>query len=353
MIWAVIMAGGQGTRFWPESRRARPKQFLNLFGRKTLLEQTLDRIRAVIPSERVLIVTQEDKIPLVRRLAGRQVHVIGEPVGRNTAPCLVVAAAWISRRDPDAVLAILPSDHRIEKETGFRKALRAAADVAKTSGRPVTFGIKPGFPSTGYGYLEMSGRLSRVQGFDVFTLRRFHEKPPLAKAKHFLKTGNFLWNSGMFIWTAKGVLAAAGKHLAPVLRLALKITSSGELQKNMRRHFKDMIAISIDYGLMEKLKGKILCIPVDFGWSDVGSWKALADFTVPDKNGNAAAGDVIFVKSRGNFVKAGGKLVALVGISNAVVVDTGDALLVCDKAETESIRDVIAALKERKLERLL
>jgi len=346
MLWAVIMAGGQGTRFWPESRRAKPKQVLKLFGSKTLLEETLERIQTLIPADRVLIVTQEDKIALARKIAGRSVQVIGEPVGRNTAPCLILAAAWIMKKDPEAVIAVLPSDHLITNKKIFRKALTAAARAAEAKRLPVTFGIRPGYAATGYGYLEMKRESERIAGFSLHPLKRFHEKPALKTAQRFVKAGNFLWNSGMFVWKAREVLNAASLYLPETYALALKIVKGG-LQKNMRSHFKRMPAISIDYGLMEKMTGRILCIPVDFGWSDVGSWKAIADLLPRDKGGNAVSGEIILYRSSNNFIKSGERLIACVGVRDLIIVDSVDSLLICGKDESENIRSVIEELERR------
>ena len=346
MNWAVIMAGGRGTRFWPASRNQTPKQFLALFGKKTLLEQTASRLGTAVTSDRRIAVTQKDNKSLVQRLLQlpRQ-QVIGEPVGRNTAPCMILAAFEISRRDPDAVIALLPSDHRIADPVRFRKALKAAFRSARSTGMPVTFGIRPTEPHTGYGYLEMGVEDHRIGEFTIRRLKAFHEKPSKEKAERFLKSGRFLWNSGMFVWRADSLLDAAREHLPEAFLIAREISADRSL-KAMNRLFPKMPNVSIDYGLMEKLKGRILTMPADFGWSDVGSWNALAQLLPADSSGNSAPAGTVFIRSSGNFVKSTGKLVALVGIQNAVVVETPDALLICSKSETESIREAVNALEQ-------
>lgn len=345
MNWAVIMAGGRGTRFWPASRNANPKQFLSLFGKKTLLEQTADRLTGVVGSSQRVVVTQNEKKPLVRRLlkAGSS-QVIGEPVGRNTAPCMILAACQIVRRDPDAVIAFLPSDHHIALEKVFKSSLRAAFKAARLSEMPVTFGIRPSAPFTGYGYLEMGPAAEKTDDFTIYKLKAFHEKPSKEKAVRFFKSGRFLWNSGMFVWRADKLLEAAREFLPEAYALADEITKSRS-EKTLARLFPKMPNISIDYGLMEKMKGRILTLPVDFGWSDVGGWSALADLLPGDASGNVVQGHSVLVRSSGNFVKSSGKLIALVGMKDCVVVDTPDAVLVCPKSQTESIREVVEALK--------
>src|SRR3990167_4365383 len=203
MYWVLIMAGGQGTRFWPESRAKKPKQFLQLFGKKSLLEHTVSRLNGIVPPSRIIVVTQAEKVSLVSRLVRiPRKNIIGEPVGRNTAPCAALVAAHILRQDPEAVLAILPSDHHIAKEPLFCKLLKTAFSTASKKRMPVTFGIQPDFPHTGYGYLETALSAGRQGGFKMFHLKAFHEKPDPRRAQKYLKAGNFYWNSGMFVWRA-------------------------------------------------------------------------------------------------------------------------------------------------------
>ena len=354
MFWAVIMAGGKGTRFWPESREASPKQFLSLFGNKTLLEETATRIAPVISRSRWLVVGQKSKTSLIRKkLNLSPSQVIGEPVGRNTAPCLVLTAALMVKRDPEAVLAMLPADNRVEKTKVFQRALKAACQTAERSRLPVTFGIRPSFPHTGYGYLEMGRPASRAGGFRIYHLKRFHEKPALQKARHFFKSGRFLWNSGMFVWRADGILEASRRLLPEVYACAMKIAEADSFNAAMKKHFHKMPSISIDYGLMEKMRNKILTIPVDLGWSDVGGWKTLSDLLKLRGDKNVSLGSVVSVNSRGNFIKAGKRLVTLVGVKDLIVVDTADALLVCHKDHTESIRELVIELKARRMHQYL
>jgi len=354
MNWAVIMAGGSGTRFWPESRKHRAKQFLNLFGPKTLLEQTFDRVKKVIPSSRILVFTALDKAAsTAKRLRIPRSQVIGEPVGRNTAPCAAWAASLVLKKDPSAVLAIFPADHSIKDETTFAQVLRAAYGQAEESGMPVTLGIKPDQPHTGYGYLEMAGKKTAIRGTPVFFLKRFHEKPELAKARAYFRSKKFLWNAGIFIWRADCLLETTRRELPAVFRTVVKLADGGMSAAAVKKLFAKVPSVSIDYGLMEKLSGGILTIPVSMGWNDVGSWATLKGLLPLDKGGNLSVGNNVLVESSGNVVKGEGRLIATVGLKDHVVVDTGDAVLVCPVSETESIRKIVIELQKRNLSRFL
>ncbi|MEI7752764.1 MAG: sugar phosphate nucleotidyltransferase [Candidatus Omnitrophota bacterium] len=348
MNWAVIMAGGSGTRFWPESRKHRAKQFLNLFGPKTLLEQTFDRVKKVIPPSRILVFTALDKAVLTAKLLRiPRSQVIGEPVGRNTAPCAAWAASLILAKDPSAVLGIFPSDHFIKDETTFAKILRVAYDQADREGMPVTLGIKPSQPHTGYGYLEIAGKKTSVHGTPVFFLKCFHEKPGPARAREYFRSKKFLWNAGIFIWRADCLLETVRRELPTVFKASVKIAAGGMSVAAIKKCFTKVPNISIDYGLMEKLCGGILTVPVSMGWSDVGSWSTLKGILPVDKNGNLSIGKNLLVESSGNVVKGSGRLIVTVGIKDHVVVDSGDAVLICPVGKTESIRKVVNELQKK------
>lgn len=353
MIWALIMAGGQGTRFWPESRRQKPKQFLRLVGKRTLLEYTVDRLSGLVPGERILIATQEEKATYVRRLFGLpKSNVIGEPVGCNTAPCAILAAAYVFQRDPEAVLAILPSDHYIEKVAYFRRALMVAAAVASQRRLPITFGVKPERVHTGYGYLETDRPVGTEKGWTIYRLKQFHEKPDAATARRFVRSRKFWWNSGIFVWRADELLKAAQNYLPQAYHLSQQIVFRKKI-KGLKKYYPSMPNISIDYGLMEKMKGRILALPVAMGWNDVGDWASVSRFWPHDAQGNAVLGQTLLVQSSGNVIKGGRRLIALVGIHDHVVVDTDDALLIVPKNRTEAIRQVVEQLKIRHRKELL
>jgi mannose-1-phosphate guanylyltransferase len=349
-LYAVVMAGGAGTRFWPESRQKTPKQFLpDIFGKQTLFEQTLSRIAPVIPKSRVVVVTQKSYASLTAKLGKiSKDQIIGEPVGRNTAPCVALAAALLLKKDPDAVLAILPSDHQIGKPKDFIDLLKTAHQMTEKYGYPVTFGMRPDFPHTGYGYLEMESKLETVRGTGVFRLKQFHEKPSEKKAAHYLTSGKFLWNSGMFIWRAEDLWKAVEALLPEVAAKVQQILKHKSFQPALDIIYPSMPNISIDYGLMEKMKGKILTLPADIKWGDLGGWLAFKDLWPADPQGNISKGPVLAVDSRGNFIKAGKRLIAVLGIHDLIVVDTPDALLICPKEKAENIRQIVAALKEKK-----
>jgi len=346
--WAVIMAGGSGTRFWPESRKNRAKQFLNLFGRKTLLELTFDRVKKVIPPSRILVFTTLEKVASTAKLLHiSRSQVIGEPVGRNTAPCAAWAASLILRKDPSAVLGIFPADHFIKDKNTFAKALQVAYEQAEKEGMPVTLGIKPDQPHTGYGYLEMAGKRAAVRGLSVFSLKCFHEKPGFARARVYFRSKKFLWNAGIFVWRADCLLETVRRELPAVFKSVVKIAAGGLSAAAVKKLFAKVPSISIDYGLMEKLPRGILTIPVAMGWSDVGSWATIRSLLPVDRRGNLSIGNNLLVESSGNVIKGMGRLIATVGLKDHVVVDTGDAVLVCPLSETESIRKVVHKLQKK------
>ncbi|UJR80693.1 mannose-1-phosphate guanylyltransferase [Sandaracinus amylolyticus] len=352
--WAVIMAGGSGTRFWPLSRKAHPKQLLPLAGSDaSLLAETVRRIAPIIPAERVVVVTAEHLADATRAALPNvpAENVLAEPVGRNTAPCVGWAAAHVRRRDADGIVAVLAADHHIGDEPGFLTILERALGAAE-HGELVTLGIKPTRPETGYGYLEVGEEL----GPGVYRARRFVEKPNRARAEQFLTSGSFLWNSGMFFFRASSVLDAIRVHL-PGLGAALErfdhAAEQGREQDVVRAEYAALPSISIDHGVMEK-EDRVVVVPGDFGWSDVGSWLTAWELAAKDAQNNAVAAggasdDVVLVDATGSYVRAPqGKVVALIGVRDLVVVDTEDALLVVPRDRAQDVRAVVDALKARK-----
>lgn len=342
MKWAVVMAGGRGTRFWPESREKNPKPFLKLDGRRTLLEETVDRLSPLIPPSRILVVLQAGLVRRAHRLLKKipRKNILGEPIGKNTAPCCVWAAAEIERRDPGARIVFLPSDQWIHPKALYLKTLRAAFDLADE--RPVLLGMRVTSPHTGYGYLECAPRARKVKGLRLFTVKRFREKPGPAEAKRFYHSGNFLWNGGTFIWRL-GAFKQAVKRYAP------KIFSSWEemARGGVRRIYRRLPSISLDYAVMEKMRN-VHALWAPFQWSDLGGWEGAAGFWPRDRAGNQVRGRVLLVKSRGNIVAAGKRLVALLGLKDLLVVDTPDALLIAPRSKAEEIREVVKELEKNK-----
>lgn len=350
MKWAVIMAGGSGTRFWPESRRKLPKQFLKLIGSSTLLEQTFQRLRGIVPPSRILVFTSREKAAMTARwLKIPRGQVIGEPVGRNTAPCAAWAASHILKEDPSAVIGIFPADHYIRDTKVFIRVLRAAYEQAEREGVPVTLGIQPDQAHTGYGYLERGSLKAKVRGDEVFFLKRFCEKPDRSLAEKYFRSGKFLWNAGIFVWRADCLLEANRRYLPKVFDAVVKITAGGLSLPAVKRTFEKVPNVSIDYGLMEKLGGEILMIPVSMGWNDVGNWATLRNLLKRDRQGNVSVGKTFLVESTGNIVKAKDRLIATVGLKDHVIVDAGDVILVCPMQATESIRKIVATLQDKKM----
>jgi len=353
-LYAVIMAGGAGKRFWPLSRRQTPKQFLALGqGPGSLLARTSARLEGLVPPGRVYVVTGAHLVDATRRELPDvpAENILAEPLGRNTAPCIGWAAATIRRRDPEAILAVLPADHEIEDEPAFLAILERAATAAE-AGDLVTVGLTPTRPETGYGYIEMAEEIAP----GVHAARRFVEKPTHARAEQFLASGDFLWNGGIFLFRAEAILAAISKSL-PSLGAALAefdgAAERGEEAALVAARYPDLPSVSIDHGVMEKAH-RVLVVPADFGWSDLGSWVTAWEQAPKDDADNAAPEGSVLVDAKGCYVRAAsGKRVALVGVEDLVVVDTDDALLIMPRARAQDVRQVVELLVERGEERLV
>jgi mannose-1-phosphate guanylyltransferase len=346
---AVILAGGRGTRFWPLGREARPKQVLRITGRDPMLVQTVRRLRPLIPGRRVTLVADAVQTRAARKLLPRlpKESFLIEPLARNTAPALMLATARIWLDDPEAVVAVLPADHLIRDEARFRRVLQAGAEAASKERALVTFGIPATYPATGYGYIRHDRASGRKFGGKAFyPVLAFKEKPNLAQADEYLASGDYAWNSGMFLWRA-GVFAekieAWAPELVPAWTALVAALKSGSAAR-LKAAFARVPALSIDYALMEKAGG-VLVADGDFGWSDVGAWSALLDIWPRDRAGNATRGETLALDSRGCLVWNPGRLTALVGVRDLIVVEAGDALLVCDASLDQRVRDVVAALK--------
>ncbi|MBX3247332.1 MAG: mannose-1-phosphate guanylyltransferase [Myxococcales bacterium] len=352
--WAIIMAGGAGTRFWPASRRDRPKQLLPLAPGedRSLLRATLERIAPVVPLERVLVVTSAALADATAaELPGLpRENILAEPTGRNTAPCVGWAAAHVRRRDPNGVMVVLPADHHIGAPDAYLSVLARSLDAAR-AGALVTVGIQPTRPETGYGYLE----LGELVADGVHRARRFVEKPNRQRAEQFLAAGRFLWNSGVFVFRADTILAAIETHLPGLgaqLRIYDQAAARGEESTVVSETYASLPSVSIDHGVMEKAD-EVLVVPGNFGWSDLGSWTTAWELTEHDDRGNAAPEDAVLVDAESCFVRAPqGKLVALLGVSDLMVVDTEDALLVMPRNRAQDVRAIVDALKARRDPRL-
>jgi mannose-1-phosphate guanylyltransferase len=355
-MYVVILAGGSGTRFWPLSRRKTPKQLMSVFGGRSMLQRTVERVLPLKP-KRVLVVTnalqaEETARQLKEYQRGARIDIIEEPVGRNTAPAIGLAASIIARYDPDGVMVVLPADHYIVQENEFQATVLRGQKAA-LNGYLVTLGIRPSRPETGYGYIEAD---TALRGSGPFPVKRFVEKPSIEKALEFLESGNFYWNSGMFMWRVDVILDMVLAFMPQLAAALARLTFSDDiweledLKPQIEAIYGDISGESIDYGVMEKADN-VVVIPAEFGWSDVGSWSALPEVIEAD-----SAGNVIIRTSRGvnidsgNCLVCGGdKLVALVGIRDTIVVDTNDALLVCAKERAQDVKRVVEELEKRGL----
>lgn len=350
-LWVMVMAGGAGTRFWPASREHRPKQLLPILGDRPLLRRTVDRVLDLVGPERILVVAGQSHGREVRRVLADlpPENVILEPMGRNTAAACGLAAWWLKQKAGHGVMAVLPADHLIEPTETFHQDLEAAALAARDGGRLVTLGLVPTRAETGYGYLEQGDYLGEFHGRKAYELLSFKEKPDKATAKAYLAQGGYFWNAGIFIWEADSILERTAE-LLPDLARGLKELAPALLTENqeeaLARIYPGLPAVSVDFGIMEKAKGKCM-IPAGFSWSDVGSWAEIHHLSDKDESGNAAEGRVLCQDSENCLIKAGHRQVVLLGVKDLVVVETEDALLIMDKAKAQEVGLVLNALREK------
>jgi len=344
-VHAVILAGGTGSRLWPLSRMQFPKQFLTLDGDASLLQTTINRLAPVIDAKNVLIVTQEAFAKGEAYHALLPYQSLFEPVGRNTAPAIALAAASLMMDGADPVMVVLPADHVIKDEVKFRVLLQLAIAEAERN-KLVTFGIRPTRPDTGFGYIKASVD----EGSNVYAVERFTEKPDLLTAERFLAEGDYFWNSGMFVWRASVILAEIKQHLPIVYQTVQDIvassTGSGGFQQAVEKHFSAMPSISIDYGVLEK-STRVSLIPCDIGWNDVGSWHAVYEMSNKDGHGNSLQGNVIAVGCQNSLIRAEKRLVAAIGLEDICVIETADAILISKSDQTQRVREVVDALHAR------
>jgi mannose-1-phosphate guanylyltransferase len=349
-LYAVILCGGRGERFWPKSRRRLPKQFIKMVGDRSLTQETSARIGPLCPLKRQLFVAPREFGPLLRRqLRLRDDNLALEPCGRNTAPAIGLAAAYLSRRDPDATMVVLPADHLIERRAAFIQAVRLAEKLAGR-GLLVTFGITPDRPDTGYGYIQSGDRICRTGRMSAHRVLGFREKPDAATARKHLAAGNYVWNSGMFVWRASAILDAFGRYL-PDFRVALDDFSAAIGTRRERHALDDLYrrapSISIDYAVMERAEN-IAAVIGRFDWDDVGSWLALERHIKPDRGGNITRGQCIAKDASGCIVDTDTGAVALLGVADLVVVRSGDAVLVADRQALGGIRELLAKVAQKK-----
>ena len=346
--YGLILAGGRGTRFWPLSRRRSAKQVLNVVGERSLIQGTVERLAPVIPPERLWILTNHHvRDEIVRQLPEiPRRQVLAEPAQRNTAPAIGLAAHILHSLDRDAVMGVFPSDHVVAKPAVYRATVRAALKGA-AAGNLMVVGIEPRWPETGYGYVEFP-RGTKPGGGLPLPVERFHEKPALARARRYVAAGNFYWNSGMFFWRADVLLAELRRHLprTATLLAALPPVRSRRFPEALEKAFPLCDNISIDYAVLEKAARVAGIAAADFGWNDVGSWNAVYELLDHDACGNVVARDSVCLEAHNNFVSVRGKMVALVGVDDLIVVDTPDALLVAARNRAQQVGDIVKAIEK-------
>jgi mannose-1-phosphate guanylyltransferase len=357
IITAVIMAGGKGERFWPKSRTNLPKQFLNISGNKSMIQQTIARLEKLIDISQIFIVTNELYAEVIHaQLPALPLeNIIIEPVGRNTAPCVGLASLLIEEKYPDSTMVVLPSDHIIENEEGFIKILQTAVEVAQEDSNLVTLGIEPVYPETGYGYIESAGKVGIINDLEVHKVSKFVEKPDLETAQSYLASGDFFWNSGIFIWKTS-VIRSYIQSLMPEMHGLLETMKAAFSASNrnevIRSEFSKMPDQSIDYGIMEKVNN-IYMIPCIFGWDDVGSWTALDRINERDENGNVIIGNILNIDTKRSIIESNGKLIATLGIEDLIIVDTEDVTLICSKERAQEVKLLLKELRMQKLDKYL
>lgn len=358
--YAVVMAGGRGTRFWPLSRLQTPKQLLKMWSGKSLIRETLDRVLPLFGPENTLVVTVADHYESIRKELSMlpKANFLVEPQGNNTAPCIGLAAIELASRHPNAIMTVLPADHWVSDIKSFRRTLQAATQLAERHDALVTIGIRPNSPETGYGYILRGTRMKEAGGMTVYRVRGFKEKPTLGKARQLMRRGS-LWNSGIFSWRVSTILEMLGRFAPSISQgldkiekgaRGLKIGSrSPRLQALIRREYGKMPNISIDHAVLEKAgaENRVVTVSARFDWSDVGSWASVHRMLPRDKNGNAGVGRWMGMQSKDCLVYTQDRLVAFLGIQDAVIIDTPDALLVCDIRQSQRVRDLVEELERK------
>ncbi len=362
MIHVVIMAGGGGTRFWPRSRKKTPKQFLTLTGERTLLQQAFDRVEGIVGPESTWVITSADHREQVQeQLAGiPKNNVVGEPMGRDTAACIGLGAALISKTDPTGTMFVTPADHVIEPIPEFQRAVRVGLQMAEENPvASITFGISPTYPATGYGYVHRAEEHATRQGvriFDTVAKEPFKEKPPLELAEQYIATGEYFWNSGLFIWRVQTILDALKENQPNIHDAVTTIAAawgSPQQDKVFAKEYSKLEKISIDFAVMEKAK-QVLVVEAPFQWDDVGSWQALERMNPQDAHGNTVQANHVGLDTKDCIIVGdGGNLITTIGVNHLLIVQDGDAILVADKREEGSVKKLVDLLKERGQEKYL
>ncbi len=355
--YCLIMAGGAGTRFWPRSRVAKPKQYLSLFGDQSLIQESVQRFANFIPEESIYVVSAKSQQSVLESQTTNlpKQNMIYEPVGKNTLPAIGLAALFIAEKDPDGILIVSPSDHLIQNDELFRQTIESAALIAEKKNGIVTIGITPKFPATGYGYVQTAEEIQIGQSIKSFAVTQFVEKPNVEVATEYLKDGGFFWNSGIFIFKVSVFLESV-KNFAPELYADLirikEHIGADSYEEAVDRIYREVTSISIDYGILEKASNVFL-VQGDFVWNDLGSWEEVYKYDQKDDNKNAITGEAIMIDTKNSYVYAPDSLVAVVGLEDVIVVQEGNTILVCKRDRAEDIKAVVGEITRRKLDQYL
>jgi len=354
-LFANILCGGGGKRLWPRSRLKNPKQFIRLFGRKTIFQETVDRIKPLVPPERIFVVTNFDYIDEVQNQAPEipSQNIIAEPMAKNTALAMGVAVVYVKNRDPQGVIVNLASDHLIQNKKEFRRIISVAAQAANFDDYLLTVGIKPQYPHTGYGYIQSGKEFTRIDNVPIFQVKRFTEKPDLKRAQKFVKSGHYFWNANLYTWSVKAALKAFVKHAPKIAQGLKKIEAAIGTSKEkavLKRVYQEAEDISIDYAVSEKADN-MLVVPGDFGWSDIGDWKVVYDLGKKDQDGNVIIkhgkkGEYLGVETKNCLVHFDDELIATVGVENLIIVDAGNLILVANKDKAQDVKKIVLELKK-------
>jgi mannose-1-phosphate guanylyltransferase len=357
VIYAVILAGGSGTRFWPLSKSKTPKQLLYLTGDNTLIQKAIHRIRNIIKNKNIFIVTSNSHIKKI----GDQINeippdnIIGEPFGRNTAPCIGLAAIHIKKRNPDGIMVVLPADHSIKKEERFREVILIGSQIAAERDCLVTLGIRPYYPETGYGYIHAGENFDERSKIKAFKVNKFYEKPDMNRAKRYVASGNYFWNCGVFIWKVEIILQMIKDFLPDLYNGLMEIEKVLGMKREksvIKEVYSSIEGISIDHGIMEKAEN-IVVIPCDIGWNDVGTWRALFDILEKNDFNNAVVGRHIGIDTEGCVIHSPQKLVATIDMKDIIIVASRDAVLVCPKERAQEVKNIVELLKIQGLKKYI
>ncbi len=357
-VFCIIMAGGSGTRFWPQSRKAKSKQYLSILDKKSLIQKTIERFHSMISWDRIFIVSQKHQEQELNKhiLKIPSKNLLYEPFGRNTAPCIGLAALYCQHRNPDSVMIVSPADHRIANKSQFQTVMQTAVQLANTYNSVVTMGITPDRPATGYGYIQVDGVVEATKKVKSFKVKTFAEKPNLATAQRFLESGDFFWNSGIFIFKTSVILEKIKEHLPDLHESLSEIKNfmdDSKLDKVIHKVYQQIKDVSIDYGIMEKLND-VCMVEGKFGWNDLGSWEQVYKLSETDENNNYSNGNTILLNTRNSYIRTDDNgLIAVIGVDDVAVVKEGDAVLVCKMDEAEKVKKVVERLKTKKLDQYL